>query len=95
MTDEITLKRDLEIHNRSHLETNSNLKPEEIDKILQGQKLIKLLEEGIKDLEKSINDEENNIINVTQGFKEYTYKLIQRLKSEKEILEKLLEESKK
>ena len=58
------------------------------------KKIVNHLKEIIKILEIEIKTEEDNLKNIADGFKEMTYRMIDRMKSEKKVLEKLFEEKK-
>jgi len=53
------------------------------------KKIIKRLDEIIKELESDIEKEEKNLKNIASGFKEMTYKMIDKMKSEKKLLQRI------
>jgi len=60
----------------------------------ENKKIVNHLKEIIKMLEIEIQKEEENLKNIADGFKEMTYRMIDRMKSEKNVLEKLFEDKK-
>ena len=68
---------------------------EEMNQVIQNQKLQELIEKRIEELDTRIVKDETNLKNITNGFKEMSYRLIERMVSEKIELQKLLKESEK
>ncbi len=69
---------------------NSNI----IDLILKRQIIVNKIKEIIKELDVEIKGEEDNLKNIASGFQEMTYRMIDRMKSEKKVLERIMGEPK-
>ena len=102
-SDDETKKQILDDHEKARkypklIEENQNLKYERIDlmnKLRQNQKLRELIEKRIEELRVIIDKEEKNLKDVTIGFKEMSYRMIEKDIEKRLELQKLLEECKK
>lgn len=52
--------------------------------------IVNRLKERIEALDTAIKDEENNLMNIASGFKEITYRMIDNMKSSKELLRQII-----
>jgi len=65
-----------------------------IDVILQNQKVVERLKKRIAELEQEIKEEEENLSNVSQGFKEMQYRYIDSMERTNKELQKILGDKK-